>query len=66
MYGAVVMRFGNADAIPAQPGFVQSLAECGERIDQIITTLPDRFVGPFRIGLPLLRVAWKRDGQVIV
>ena len=49
VHSAIVMRLSNADAIPAQPGFVHSFAECGERIDQIITTLSDRFAGPLRI-----------------
>jgi hypothetical protein len=60
-----MVRLSNADAIPAHPGFVHRFAEC-ERIHQIITALADRFAGPLRIGLPLLRVAWKRDGQVMV
>ena len=49
VYGAIVMRLGNAHAIPAQTGFVHGFAESGEGIDQIITALPDRFAGPLRI-----------------
>ncbi len=35
---------------------------------QMVTALPDRGTGPLRIGpaQDLLRVAWKRDGRVMV
>jgi hypothetical protein len=50
VHGAVMVRLSNADAIPAQPGLVHRLAESGERINQIITALPDRGTGPLRIS----------------
>ncbi len=63
-HGAVLQR----DAVPARsPVLVHGLAESGECINQIVTVSADRGnSGPLRISLPLLRAAWKRDGQVMV
>ena len=47
MHGAVMVWLSNADAIPAQPGFVHRLTEGGEHMHQIIAALPDRGTGPF-------------------
>lgn len=49
MHGAVMVRLCNADAIPAQPGLVHGLAESSERINQVVTALPDSGTGPLRI-----------------
>lgn len=40
----------NAHAIPAKTGFMHGFAECGKRINQIITTLSYSRAGPLRIG----------------